>query len=53
MDLYGTEVEMAESSETQGWMGHLRKVRVEVDVPLQAVSTLMMGNFFRLSADSG
>lgn len=36
MDLYGMEVEMAEPSETQGWIGHLRRVRVEVDVPHQA-----------------
>ena len=36
MDLCGTEVEMAEPSERQGWMEHFRKVRVELEVPHQA-----------------
>ena len=49
MDLYGTEVEMAEPSETQGWMGHLRKVRVEVDRPHQAEGSKHAhdGDFFQ------
>lgn len=36
MDLYGTEVEMAELSETQGWIGYLRKMRMQFDEPHHA-----------------
>lgn len=54
MDLYGTKVEIAEPSETLGWMGHLRKVRVEMDVPHQAEGSkhTHYGDFLQ-PADSG
>lgn len=49
MYLYDMEVDIAEPSETRGWMGLLRKVRVELDEPHQAEDSKNIpdGKFFQ------
>lgn len=49
MDLYDMEVEIAEPRETRGWMGLLRKVRMELDEPYQAEGSKNIpdGKFFQ------